>query len=81
MGLIVALTDHRPEPGRTRGSICSVALVMSELEPHDVEELQSWLDDQRITSDAIFLSLTNAGHQVGRQTIGRHRRGECGCSR
>lgn len=77
----MALTDHRPKPGRTRGPTCSVLLVMSELEPHDVAELQSWLDDVRITSDSIYASLTSAGHRVGRQTIGRHRRGECACER
>ena len=77
----MALTDHRPKPGRTRGPTCSVMLLLTELDEHDVDELQSWLDDQRITSESIYASLTNAGHRVGRQTIGRHRRGECGCGR
>ena len=77
----MALTDHRPKPGRTRGPLCSVLLTLTELDEADRAELQSWLDDPRITSESIWTSLANAGHRVGKQTVGRHRRGECGCGR
>jgi hypothetical protein len=74
----MALADKTPATKRA-DIRCSVALTLSRMNPQDRETLIGWLDDPRYTSAAIWRILTEEGHQVGMQTVGRHRKGMCSC--
>ena len=64
--------DQRPGP------LCSIAYLLDKLEPAEADELREALRSDYRTSD-IARVLTQIGHKVTRNTLGRHRRGECTC--
>lgn len=75
----MALADHKPTPA-IHGKPCSVGALLDTLAATDQSELLSWLDDPSVEHESIWRSLRKAGHRVGKQTVGRHRRGECKCA-
>ena len=76
----MALADHHPGKAKhNSGPPCGMALIIANLDEHDAEELQSWLDDQTLGHYQIAGALKNAGHAISRQQVSWHRRGECKC--
>lgn len=61
-----------------RGSLCSVAYLLDKLEPAEADELREALRSDYRTSD-IARVLNQLGHKITKNTLGRHRRGECSC--
>ena len=61
-----------------RGSVCSVAYLLDKLEPAEADELREALRSDYRTSD-IARVLNQLGHKITKNTLGRHRRGECSC--
>lgn len=61
-----------------RGSVCSVAYLLDKLEPAEAGELREALRSDYRTSD-IARVLNQLGHKITKNTLGRHRRGECSC--
>jgi hypothetical protein len=57
------------------------ALTHVDLSGDDLAAFQSGLVDPAITSKAISSFLHKRGININFWTIGRHRRGECGCSK
>lgn len=70
---------------RGPGKPCSVAMTMSRMQAENPvlhDELTGWLaTGTRNRSDRqMHEYLQASGYTVGRQTLGRHRRGECRCA-
>ena len=61
------------------GYPCSVGRLLTTLDAADVKFLADCLASDDWSSTMIYQLLTTDGHDVGRQSIGRHRRGDCRC--
>ena len=62
------------------GTPCSVGQLLTTLDAEDVKFLADVLADHiDWSSEKIYALLTADGHDVGRQSIGRHRRHCCRC--
>lgn len=71
---------HKAGPPATSGR-CSIGALLRALPEDEATALQGMLDDSREwPADAVYDSLRDEGHVVGRQTIGRHRRNQCSCT-
>lgn len=69
---------HKPKFGRR----CIIAVVFDSLDQEDADFLtDALLPDSQFTHTDIALALQDDGHDVGRQQVGRHRRGECTCTK
>ncbi len=63
-----------------KGPLCGVAVVESRLDPDDLAALREFLADRdNVTTAAITRALASDGHRIGKNTVERHRRGECAC--
>jgi hypothetical protein len=60
---------------------CSVRTLLDTLPKGEAKALQDMLDAPwRIwTHKAIEAAVTDEGHHIGDQQVGRHRRGQCSC--
>lgn len=73
-----ALADAMPGPGPR----CTIWTLLHEtLDGTDADELRAALDDRGIPARAIADVMTAAGHNLGDQTVNRHRAGRCSCGR
>lgn len=69
------------------GNPCSVATVMSCLKGPELEAFQAMLTDQNAngryvwSERELWQATLDEGIQIGRQSIGRHRRRSCSCPR
>ena len=61
------------------GLPCSVGRLLTTLDADDVKFLADCLADDDWTNEMIYALLTTDGKDVGRQSIGRHRRRQCRC--
>ncbi len=76
----MALAQHAPTISRPiHGLPCSIGRLLTTLNPDDVSTLADCLADDDWTNEMIYQLVTADGHDVGRQSIGRHRRGQCRC--
>jgi hypothetical protein len=77
----VALSDRLDAgpPKVIHGTPCSVGTTLSALPAKEREALQRMLDDRNWTGAMIYEALADEGIEVGRQSIGRHRRCDCRC--
>jgi hypothetical protein len=66
-------------PTIIHGTPCSIATALSALPDEEAKALRRMLEDQRWTAGNVYDALTSEGIEVGRQSIGRHRRGDCRC--
>lgn len=67
-------------PRQMHGADCSVGILLRDLPPGESEALQTMLDDcETWTARAIWLAVSDEGHFIGHQSIGRHRRKSCKC--
>lgn len=76
--LAEAISRHRPEHGLP----CGVAAVLAVLNKKDRDELASALSDPSIQHTTLARAIKDAyGAEVTQNTMGKHRRGDCRCSR
>lgn len=72
-------SESVPEPKFT-GKECSIKLVLMELLENDKEsylDLTKWFSTgkpKEYSDFTVHTALVNMGYEVGRQTVGRHRR-------
>lgn len=63
-----------------KGPPCGMSVVEARLAPDDLAALREYLADRdNVTTAAITRALAADGHRVGKNTVERHRRGECIC--
>lgn len=80
MSLAAALEAEKA--ASRKGPLCGIAKVQATLDPADLKALDGYLADRDgITSAVIYRALRAEGHTVGKNTIERHRKGECHCGR
>ena len=71
-------------PPRTTGFDCSVGRLLNTLEGDELAALVAMLADREHggwPNGHVYDALVAEGYEVGRQTIGRHRRGRCRCDK
>ncbi len=80
----MALTDHRP-PQPTTGMPCSVASLIAKLDGEErdyfLTEMLGTRDEPGWTAPAIYDAVRAEGHEIGLQSINRHRGEKCRCYR
>jgi hypothetical protein len=59
--------------------VCSVSVVLDQLDADRQASLRAALAEQRFQHTSIVRVLASWGHKVTSHTIARHRRGECRC--
>lgn len=79
----MSLAERLQGQSRGQGLACSVAVVLRELPPEESAALQAALDAPwRIQGhEKIERALAEEGHPVGVGQVGKHRRGDCRCTR
>lgn len=73
------LEEMRTEARRPKGPPCGMAVILDQLDDQERAQLEEALSDRSITAHIIATVLTNHGHRVALQTVGRHRGGRCAC--
>lgn len=58
---------------------CSFISVMQQLDEQDRADLVTALADTNVMTSAILNALKGRGFDVSKNTMARHRRGECAC--
>jgi hypothetical protein len=74
----MSLLDEAQQSTVTKGTTCTVTVLLQSLSPSEQAELIEALESS-VQSFALSRALANRGHRIAGQTIGRHRRGECQC--
>ena len=75
----MALVDRvQSKPARTHGLPCSVGDLLQNLPDTEAAALQEMLNG-RWSGREIWSALRDEGHEVGAQTVNRHRAGACRC--
>ena len=77
--MTLAARQQAGPPTILHGDPCSVGTLLAALPKAEADALRGILADKAWTHESIFDTLIEEGHEVGRQTIGRHRRGQCRC--
>lgn len=69
--------------GSNQGKDCSVAELLAELKGEDLATLRKALQApwRVVPHVALERALLKEGHQVGTGMVGKHRRGDCRCSK
>jgi hypothetical protein len=63
------------------GIPCSVGALLDRLPPDEAAALEQMMGPLGWSGSRIYEALVAEGHEVGRQTIGRHRSRACRCFR
>ncbi len=66
-------------PKRNHGLPCSVGALLDRLDPREADALEQMMGPLGWSAARIYDTLAAEGHEVGRQTIGRHRSRSCKC--
>ncbi len=77
----MSLLDDIKNNGKRTGGLCSFQALFKELSKADRDDLLTALADMTITSSAISRALVANGHNIKRDTVQRHRRGDCSCDK
>lgn len=76
----MALSDKLDQtPRRQPGFACSVGALLDRLPPDEADALEQMMGPLGWSAARIYEALAIEGHEVGRQTIGRHRSRSCSC--
>lgn len=80
MSLATALEAEKA--AARKGPPCGMSVLLAKLDKADHATLEAYLADREgVTTAVIHRALIREGHQLGKTTIERHRRGECSCVR
>jgi hypothetical protein len=66
-------------PRRGSGLPCSVGALLDKLPADEADALEQMMGPLGWSASRIYEALAAEGHEVGRQTIGRHRSRACRC--
>ena len=78
----MALADKLSTPPPTfHGLPCSIGALLDQLDPDERGALQKMLDSTAWNATMIYDAVRDEGHQIGRQSINRHRGRKCRCFR
>jgi hypothetical protein len=76
----MALFDRlESTPQRIQGLPCSIGALLDRLPENEQAALNAMLHELGWSAGRIYEALCAEGHEVGRQTIGRHRSRACRC--
>jgi hypothetical protein len=75
----MSLAEHLTTPAPRFKPRCGVATVTAILVPTDLEALNTALADDAFTASEIARALRLEGHNIGDDSVRRHRRGDCTC--
>ncbi len=76
----MALADRlESTPQRIHGLPCSIGALLDRLPDDEAAALNRMLHELGWPASRIYDALAAEGHEVGRQTIGRHRSRACRC--
>lgn len=76
----MALSDKLTEtPRRETGFACSVGALLDRLPQDEADALTQMMGPLGWSAARIYDALAAEGHEVGRQTINRHRSRSCRC--
>lgn len=76
----MALQDRlESTPARRSGLPCSVGALIDRLEPDEITALNAMMYELGWSQERIYGALVAEGHNVGKQTINRHRSRACRC--
>lgn len=76
----MALADRLNDaPRKIQGFPCSVGALIERLTDEEAKALNAMLHELGWSQARIYEALTAEGHDVGRQTINRHRSRACRC--
>ena len=81
MGTSNTLADAYQADRITHGPPCGVAVTRQTIAAEDVETLDRLMSDHLVSHAKISRALRHIGHHLSQASIGRHRRGDCGCGR
>ena len=64
-----------------KGPMCSVALIRAGMDDDELRTLDGWLalPKEEMPHTRLGRILRTAGYEIGRDSVVRHRNGECGC--
>jgi len=73
-----ASTADKPVHGKP----CSVGEARASMDKASAKDFDAWLRGEglRLDDTQMWKALQAMGHRVAKQTVGRHRRGDCRCS-
>lgn len=78
----MALADRvTAPPPMLHGLPCSIGALLDSLDAAERGALQMMLDSSQWNATMIYDAVRDEGHQIGRQSINRHRSGKCRCVR
>lgn len=65
------------------GPLCTVTRALKALPPDQAAKVQRALDSPEIQHQAIYRAINQMGleFRVGKDSVGRHRIGDCACGR
>lgn len=75
------LDEFRQEQASRKQVQCRIGNILADMEKDDLAALEKALDDDAIQHITITTVLRKRGYEVGKHSVGTHRRGQCGCSR
>lgn len=76
----MALSERlKTTPQRQPGLPCSVGALLDTLPADEAGALEQMMGPLGWSASRIYEALAAEGHEVGRQTIGRHRSRACRC--
>lgn len=62
-----------------KGPKCSVEHLLEQVPADERVDVEAAIDDPSIPLTLLSRALTKAGHKIGADTLGRHRKGDCAC--
>ncbi len=78
----MALADRvTAPPPPVHGTPCSIGTLLDTLEGDELKAFQVMLDSPSWNATMIYDAVRDEGHQIGRQSINRHRGRKCRCFR
>ena len=76
----MSLSDLIADEHKNPGTICTLATIISKLDPADTVALAKALADSTVSAPQLCRALVRAGHPITRGVVERHRRGDCACN-
>lgn len=76
----MGLSERLAAPPTTiHGLPCSIGTLLIELDPADKAALEQMLGSRQWNATMIYDAVRAEGHEIGRQSINRHRGRKCRC--
>ena len=75
----LSLSDLIAAEAKRPGTKCSFIHIFKTLDKADRATLEAALADESVTGASLHRALLRAGFTLGKDTVRRHRSGECSC--